>query len=235
MKVLFSAVAAFALMVIPAAANPTHNWSGVYLGAHAGYAWGNVDVRDTNGGVLPGPFSYDTSGGFGGGTVGANWQLGSVVVGVEGDLGFMDLSGAGIIPSSVPTAHQDITLDGGLYGDITGRLGFALGRTFVYGKGGWAYFDGDAKQVTTNPGYTPTSTGAFNGWVYGGGLEYMLNECLSMKVEYLHYQFGEQGGAQTSVSDPPIGFVYTNEHQLDADSVKIGLNYRFGGDNGSLK
>lgn len=235
MKALISSVAALALMAIPAAADG-YNWSGVYLGAHAGYSWGNVDVTDTNGGVLPGPFSYDASGGFGGGTFGANWQTGPVVFGVEADLGYMDLSGAGIIPSSNPAAHQDITLDGGLYGDVTGRLGFAAGRALFYGKGGWAYYDGEANQVTTNPGYKPTATGAFDGWVYGGGMEYMINDCLSMKVEYLHFAFGEQGGAQTSVSDPPVGFVYNNEHQVDADSIKIGLNYRLGGgDVGALK
>jgi hypothetical protein len=34
-------------------------------------------------------------------------------------------------------------------------------------------------------------------------------------------------GLQTSVSDPPIGFVYKNRTDVDADTVKLGVNYRF--------
>jgi outer membrane immunogenic protein len=97
------------------------SWTGFDLGAHAGYAWGSVDQRQTTGGMPVGPFSYDVDGAFAGGTAGYNWQAGQLVVGIEGDLGWMDLSGAGRIPSSNPAAHQDITLDAGLYGDITGR------------------------------------------------------------------------------------------------------------------
>ena len=152
------------------APRPAFSWTGFYLGAHAGYAWGDVDQRQTIGGMPVGPFSYDVDGAFGGGTAGYNWQAGQLVVGIEGDLGWMDLSGAGRIPSSNPAAHQDITLDGGLYGDITGRLGVAMGRTLLYGKGGWAWFNGEARQKTTNPGFVTHGTDkAFDGWVAGAG------------------------------------------------------------------
>jgi outer membrane immunogenic protein len=150
-----------------------------------------------------------------------------LVLGIEGDLGFMDLKGHGLAPSSNPIYHQDLTLDGGLYGDITGRLGFAFDRVLVYGKGGWSYFDGSAAQTTTKPGYVTHATGAFSGAVYGGGVEYLLSPAISLKVEYLHFNFGTQGGDQTSVSDPPIGYVYKNRTDVDADTVKFGVNYRF--------
>jgi len=47
-------------------------WNTFYAGAHAGYAWGSVDVTDTTGGVAPGPFSYSPKGAFAGGTAGLN-------------------------------------------------------------------------------------------------------------------------------------------------------------------
>ena len=204
------------------------SWTGFYLGAHAGYAWGSVDQRQTTGGMPVGPFGYDVDGAFGGGTAGYNWQAGQLVVGIEGDLGWMDLSGAGRIPSSNPAAHQDISLDGGLYGDITGRLGVAMGRTLLYGKGGWAWFNGEARQKTTNPGFVTHGTDkAFDGWVAGAGIEHMIAPNVSLKLEYLHFDFGRQGGDQTSVSDPPIGFVYKNTADLTADSVKAGVNFKF--------
>jgi outer membrane immunogenic protein len=207
---------------------PYVNWGGFYLGAHVGGAWGNVDVKDTTGGVPYGPFSFDSSGVFGGGTAGYNIQRGNIVFGVEGDIGYMDLSGHRTIPSSTPPYLQDQTLDGGLYGDITGRLGYAFDRTLVYAKGGFAFYDGEGKQVTQKPGYTPTGTDTFTGWTIGGGLEHFISPAWSLKVEYLHFDFGNKGGAQTSVTDLPVGYVYKNTFDVTADSVKVGLNYHVG-------
>ena len=80
-------------------------WNTFYAGAHAGYAWGSVDVTDTTGGVAPGPFSYSPKGAFAGGTAGLNWRLQGILLGVEGDLGYMDLSGSGTAPSSTPPPY----------------------------------------------------------------------------------------------------------------------------------
>jgi outer membrane immunogenic protein len=55
----------------------------------------------------------------------------------------------------------------------------------------------------------------------------MIAPNVSLKLEYLHFDFGRQGGDQTSVSDPPIGFVYKNTADLTADSVKPGVNFKF--------
>jgi outer membrane immunogenic protein len=202
------------------------DWSGFYVGAHAGYGWGDADHRETNGGMT-GSDSYAADGGLIGGTAGYNWQRGIVVVGIEGDLGYMDLTGSGRIASSVPTKYQALDLDGGLYGTVTARLGFALGNTLVYGKGGWAFYRGDATQTTTNPGFVTHGTDTFSGWTLGGGVERMITDKLSIKVEYQHLEFGTEAGDQTSVSDDPIRYVYRNETDLTADTVKFGLNYHF--------
>jgi len=233
---------AFALVLAASAsahAGEGYNWTGLYVGAHAGYAWGDVSVRDIDGGVDPGPFDYSPDGVFGGGTVGANWQLGAVLVGVEGDLGYLDLSGDKIIGSSTGSPHhQDLTLDGGFYALGAGRLGITFGRTLVYGKGGYAYFDGEAKQATTKDYYSKEGTGSFAGWAYGGGIEQALGGGWSIKAEYLHFDFGSEGGVQEKTSlatggepddDTPVGSKFHNEHDLDVDTVKIGINYKFGG------
>ena len=69
----------------PAAVVPAYNWSGFYIGAMGGYGW------DTDTG----------SGGFGGGTVGYNWQFpgSQFVFGVE-----VDAAGASIKDSSQQTS-----------------------------------------------------------------------------------------------------------------------------------
>jgi outer membrane immunogenic protein len=229
MRKLFVAIGIFASTVVAAQAQSgrAFSWTGFYVGANVGYAWGDVDVRDTNGGVPPGPFNYDVDGFSGGVQIGYNMQVDRLVAGIELEGGYMDLGGQGRIASSNPAAFQRIDLNGGAYGILSGRLGVTFGSSLFYGKAGWAYFDGDAGQKTTNPGYVTHRTGAFSGAVYGGGWEHAFGGNWSVRVEYLHFNFGTEGGDQTSVSDPPIGFVYNNKHDLSADTVKFGLNYKF--------
>jgi outer membrane immunogenic protein len=214
------------------------DWTGLYLGGHAGYAQGDVSVVDTDGGVPYGAFDYSPAGVIAGGTLGYNFNLGrALLVGIEGDLGYLELNGTKYIASSDPAHHQELSVDGGLYGDITGRLGLSLGRTLIYGKGGFAFYQGEAVQDTTKVWYTPTGTDTFTGWTAGGGIEHAISPNWSLKVEYLHFDFGSQSGNQTKtqatapgVDDgTPVGYVFNNEHDLTVDTFKLGVNYHFGG------
>ncbi len=235
MKKVILGTAVLIASVVPALAGD-YNWTGAYAGVHIGGAWGDAAVRDTDGGVNPGPFSYSPSGAFGGGTAGYNLQWGSIVAGIEGDLGYMGLQGSRTLPSSDPKYHQDLTLDGGLYGDITGRLGWSFDKALVYGKGGFAFYDGEALQATTKAYYDKSGTGMFSGFVVGGGLEYAVTSNISVKVEYLHFGFGDEGGSQTKAKLAPegetddgtlIGDTFHNTTSLSADSVKLGVAYHF--------
>jgi outer membrane immunogenic protein len=220
---------------LSASAGESDRWSGGYIGAHVGGAWGDVSVKDIDGGVDPGPFKYSSSGAFGGGTAGYNWQFDSIVLGIEGDLGYLGLQGDSKIASSDPAYHQDLTLDGGLYGDITGRAGIAVGDTLIYGKGGFAFFDGEANQASTKPWYQATGTGTFSGWVAGGGIEHFVTPNISIKAEYLHFDFGSEGGFQEKISPSLpapddgtlIGTRFHNVQSLTADSVKVGIAFHF--------
>ena len=58
---------------------------------------------------------------------------------------------------------------------------------------------------------------------FGGGVEHFLTPAWSVKAEYLHFDFGTQHGAQTSISDPPVGYVYTNSFKVTADTAKVGV------------
>jgi outer membrane immunogenic protein len=227
---LSSGSAAAADALTPPLPTETYNWSGFYAGVSAGYVHGNAEVRDFAAGVAPGPFSYDFDGGIGSGQIGYNYQIDNLVLGLEGDLGYMGSNGHGIIGSANAGSHQDLTLDGGLFGDLTGRLGYAFGPAMVYAKGGFAFFNGEAKQQTTNPGYSSTGTDIFTGWTLGGGLAYRLSRHVSMDLGYQHFDFGHANGHQTAlVADPPTpaGQKFPNRTSLTADMVKIGLSYHF--------
>src|ERR1700754_4405067 len=58
----------------------SYNWTGFYIGANVGYAWGR-----TTGSLAGAPGNFDTDGVFGGGQLGGNYQIGNWVWGVEVD------------------------------------------------------------------------------------------------------------------------------------------------------
>jgi outer membrane immunogenic protein len=76
------------------AVSPVTNWSGFYIGAVGGYA--------TESSSDP-----QMKGGFGGGTLGYNWQYGAFVFGVEGDGAFGDISATATSSGITATAKID--------------------------------------------------------------------------------------------------------------------------------
>ncbi|MDE2105103.1 MAG: porin family protein [Patescibacteria group bacterium] len=227
-KLAITLAAAIVLAVSPALAG----WNGLYIGGNVGGGRGHVSVTDTDGGVAPGPFDYGVTNAMVGVDAGYNWQNGNLVYGVEGDLGYMGSWGAGTIGSSHAGHVQNLTLDSGAYGDITGRVGWGDDSTLFYLKGGLAFFSGSARQTTTAPGYATTGTGTFTGWTAGVGIEHYISPNLSVKAEYQHYGFGGQGGNQTATAyDPkdmtPNGYVFNNSTTASFDVIKVGLNYHF--------
>ena len=71
-----------------------YDWTGFYLGVNGGYGWGQQDPLA----VLSNRFdrsSFNMSGGVFGGTVGAQIQKGHVVLGVEADIDWANISGSG--------------------------------------------------------------------------------------------------------------------------------------------
>ena len=124
----------------PAAVVAAYNWSGFYVGAMGGYGWG------TNAG----------SGGFGGGTVGYNWQFpgSQFVFGIE-----VDAAGASI-KDSFNEIQDDVLITQNSkinsFGSVTGRAGFAMDAVLLYAKGGFAW--GNNKTTISVPAFGATSS-----------------------------------------------------------------------------
>jgi outer membrane immunogenic protein len=227
------AISAAALALSSPAIAGDKDWSGAYAGVNLGYIWGDAtttdDVKDwgTDKKFI-GPFNNSVGGFAGGGTLGYNLQIDRVVLGVEADLDYADLSGSINTPSSQSGNHQVIALDGGFLGALTARAGVLVDpATLIYAKGGLALYTGEATQTTTAKGYETHGTDTFTGWTVGGGVERRITDNISLKLEYAHYEFGTETGDQTSLTDPPVGHVFENHTELTADSVRVGLNYHF--------
>src|ERR1700748_2562771 len=68
----------------PAAFNPGVNWSGFYIVPVGGYGWSDR-LRVTALGVGASTNTSDVNGGFGGGTIGYNWQINQGGIALGGD------------------------------------------------------------------------------------------------------------------------------------------------------
>jgi outer membrane immunogenic protein len=100
---------------------------------------------------------------------------------------------------------------------LAARVGWALDRSFVYGKVGaaWTHVSADLLATINSFAGSVSASGSvnksFSGWMLGFGAEYALWDNWTAKIEYNMMDFGQD-------------FVTDNKLHV----VKAGVNYRFG-------
>jgi outer membrane immunogenic protein len=214
---LLAATSAFAAD-LPYAAEPTpvavpiaFDWTGFYVGAQAGYMWGDVSAPY---GAVGGPFDsdqddFDQDGFVGGVHIGYNAQFNQIVVGLEADAEFSGVEG------DDDGSGGDVNgLDHNWMGSVRARLGFAFDNFLPYVTGGVAFLDADATAPVDDDDVT------FVGWTVGAGLEYAITQNWSVRAEYRYTDFGSE-----RVSFPDDGYDENLSPELHA--VRVGVSYRF--------
>jgi outer membrane immunogenic protein len=166
------------------------SWTGVYIGVHAGYAFGDIDT----------PVAFDFvptefNGWLGGGRIGANYQLGGRwVAGVE-----LDWSRADI------TTRQD-RFDGvdlfrlNSLATLRARLGYAWDRYLLYATGGVARGEmtiegrefGPAALAVSPFGLRDQDSQKLTGYAVGGGIETAVLHNFTVNVDYLAVGLGKE-------------------------------------------
>lgn len=174
---------------------------------------GNI-TRD---GALDDAYSTSNRGVLGGVHVGGNLQLNMFVFGIEGSYDWSGVDGSTDVAVGVrsqdvgvvipePTPVTTISSDIDDIASIRGRVGIANDKWMLYGTAGWAWADASVSVLARNPMATkfadvdfadnPLTGGSFssskvlNGYVIGGGVEYMITRQLSLRAEVLHYDLG---------------------------------------------
>jgi outer membrane immunogenic protein len=184
-----------------------YNWTGFYAGLNAGYGWGSSTWT-----VLPG-IDMDPSGFVGGLTLGYNYQIGSIVWGLEGDINFSNVKGdvtCAVVLTCETSNSYLIT--------FRGRLGYAFDRWLPYLTAGGAY--GDIKADVSAGGLAASASESRLGWTAGFGLEYAFAGNWTAKIEYLYVDLG-------SFDTGPSPII--NDVSFNENIVRIGLNYKFSG------
>jgi outer membrane immunogenic protein len=222
----------------PMAVAPIYNWSGFYIGVNAGGVWGDVNATETG---VPGGSAYNgignswgnsPSGFVAGGQAGYNWQgVGSpFVVGIEGDLGYLDMSGRAVSPLALTQGSAtQVSTSGNLYGTIRGRVGYAFSTVMIYATGGAIF--ADLKGQITDPLFVPplapsATTGWQTGWTVGGGVEVGIGNNWSVKGEYLYFDLGTKN---VFAAHPGVDIGHAWDISATGNIGRVGLNYRFGG------
>jgi len=199
------------------------SWTGFYLGGNVGAAWGQSTLSNNPGTLwLGAPANANTTSIIGGVQAGYNWQINSVVLGVEGDFSFAGINRTVLAVSPVfpPETYSSKITN---LGTIRGRIGWAFDRTLVYATGGAAFATINDSLVDTGFPFVASPNSAVSGWTVGGGLEYAVTQNWTARVEYLHVGFANRSAAALPV--PPAPYVFAFADSIDI--ARVGINYKF--------
>jgi high affinity Mn2+ porin len=190
------------------------DWTGLYIGAHAGYS------RGVSSAVLSGPASSATghsfSGMIGGVQVGYNYRLSSgLLLGIEGDITFPNYLPSNAVVSSLATARSSVAEGWDYVATARGRIGYTAGPWLAYATGGLA-FAGERFLNAPAIGSDEKVLNTRLGWAAGAGVEYAFAPHWSARLEYLYDRFGS---ANISF---PSGTHYAST--MDFQSLRLGLN-----------
>jgi outer membrane immunogenic protein len=157
-----------------AAPTSSFNWTGAYVGANAGYQWGDI----TNSRVSPSGLEGGLQGGY-------NWQSGQFVYGAETDL---QITGADDTFALYKFSNP-------WFGTLRGRAGFAYNNMLFYGTLGLAYggLKGEFGGLTEDKTHM--------GWTAGLGMEIGFAPNWSAKMEYLYMDLSNRAYSITGVTN----------------------------------
>ncbi|MEW6767953.1 MAG: outer membrane protein [Pseudomonadota bacterium] len=194
--------------------DPVFNWTGFYLGAHAGYLAGRARANAANTAAITATYGRmpKPEGGFAGIQGGYNYQFANrIVLGIEASVEGFGIDGMkdslGIPPGSALSVSTDWAYS------VVGRLGYAIDRWLPYA------FAGVIGVHDKESGFNPF-IGAFalqnthTGWTAGAGVEYAFTRNWSARLQYRYADIDKQQYNLVRVGGT-------------GSSGDIGFNYRF--------
>jgi outer membrane immunogenic protein len=209
----FSFAADFPPQPAPPPAPPPsyYDWTGVYLGAAAGYGATRVQATATSGPISVSA-SETLSGAVAGGLVGANYQTGALVLGIEAD---GQWTGMNSTYTSFGVNYKDeITW----YGTVRGRIGGAIGPVLIFGSLGGGY--AGTRSTATFFGASTSVTDGRGVVVASIGVDWAVANNFIIRFE--------------SMAFAPPTKTYTSygvnvEEKAIASVIRFGMMYKFGG------
>jgi outer membrane immunogenic protein len=214
-----------------------YNWTGFYIGGHAGAGFLQDSFQSTTTTVLQNSGSttdVNKTEFLGGAQAGYNYQFAPWVVGVEGSFSWSNIDGSAIAPTLLTpgTGVQERSRSSPNWlAAATGRVGYAADTLLFYAKGGIAWMAARYREdLLAANGGTISSFSVNNtrtGFVVGAGVEYGMTENLTARLEYDFYDFGSQNYTFNLTAPGPTSVVQPVSIKSNVQAVTVGLNYRF--------
>jgi outer membrane immunogenic protein len=194
-----------------------YNWTGCYLGLQGGFG---TEIT---------PFTFtvtNRAGGLVGGQIGCNYQSGQIVLGLEGEAAWSDLTDR--FDRSASGSSFEANARNRWTADLAARAGVAVDRALIYGKigvaqGGFAFSNASVNVAPS----ASNASGALTGVVFGAGLEYAFAPNWSARLEYDHIDY--IGRSLLFDNSSPLIGREDNRQSASANLVKAAINYRFAG------
>jgi len=198
-------------------AGHAYRWSGLYVGANAGFATGSTRADFPAIGIPSSDISLD--GALYGGHLGYNLQFGSLMLGLEG--GF---AGSAIGGSSSCLVLLTCEREVEWLATVAGRFGYVMDRAMLYATAGVAW--GELATTVSDTGCVCLQGSETNlGWLVGFGLEYAITAQLSGRIEYIHVDLG----SRTHTLQPPGGgFPEPARVAGSIDTLRLGASLKLG-------
>jgi len=235
------------------APTPVYQWTGCYAGGNVG-----AGTSATNFGSIVDPGTYlgpadaatvsadgggsrNNTGVLGGGELGCNWQTGTFVLGIEGDIDYFhsnpninnNTTATGIsLANGSPVAITQ-SLATNYLATVRPRFGIAADRNLAYITGGVAftsvsytesYADGNA---APGPGVGNASASrSLIGWTAGAGWEYAFADHWTVRAEYLIAGFPTTDALGTIVAPGGTNTLHGSADLL-VQQLRAGVNFKF--------
>lgn len=194
----FAAVAALSIAGAAHAQSSSTPFDGPSVGIQGG--WEQTDVRNPTTDLGVAPIQRNHSTGVAGGFVGYDKQVApKIVIGGQAELN---------LPIDAAFDRNGVQIDPKRSIDLSVRAGYLVTpATLVYVRGGYAN-ERVGTSIAAN-GVTLSRSEDRDGWLVGGGVERMLTDKISTRLEYRYSDFSNGDG------------------KFDRHQVLLGVAYRF--------
>jgi len=206
-----------------ALANGCHSgpFNGLYIGGSVGYAGMDSDQYPQNLTKV----SSDDGTVIAGGHLGYNMQCGRLVLGVEGDINYVDLKTHG-----VDSTGADLYSSVDWLATLRGRFGIAIhDSALLYATAGVAWADRTHRVFDPNVSFSQSDSDNATGWVIGGGIEFLRHDRWLLRGEVLYVGFEDKTHSYTLSSTCGASCTSSAKWEDDMIVARVGLSLKLGG------
>ena len=196
------------------------DWTGLYVGGFGGVGCLEANYQPPYASLDPNMAGCVGLAGIYGGY---DYQIGSFVLGFEGDYGW---AFDGHLAFAGGEEQTNYSLDA--LATARGRIGWLPSEgTLIYVTGGGGWLDTTFDGLVGPSAISSSASRNLFGWVVGGGIETALTQSIHLKAEYLYGAF--DGGEYDLSTAECRRKCAVDMNIADFHTVRVGLSYNFAG------